>query len=799
MTIGRRSIGLTCLCLLALTAIAAPGTAAAAETCPNAKYRTGPSLFLPECRAYEMVTPPGKTNVLKLLVGPTNIAKVTEDGEKILYVTASGPLDGDPSSGIPALERAHRTPTGWQTERAAPPILAPFGETLTGVPRWVIPSSNLDKIFFSASGVYNANQVFTGRANFNGSVHLSDGVTDAWVSEPTWSGSLPADGTPEDIWTRFVPVGGSSDFGIVYLNTFATLTPEDATSGRPALQSMAVYKYENGQLSNAGVLPDGSISPGGSVSAERIGQGVQGSPNSADNDSTLDHPVSRDGKSLLFVSPDPVRAQADPSLPKPQLYMAIDGKPSILISAPEGVDEPIAGTAGVAATSNRMNGPATSAAFAVATPDHSVVLFSTKDALTAAAEGVGPEVFKTYRYETTTGALTYLPDLDRTRVAPTLVSEHGMVVELSESGNSMLYMTEGGLLRLWREGKPTLTVSEGMSESVTPGGSYITTAQFSDDEQVIALNSTGPLRGDPDHTPGTAVPIAWRSQVYRYTVADNGLECISCKPGGSLTGAVLSLWGPVNGYSSTGALPVGAWATRSMTGDGSTIYFTTATPLVEADHNTVDDVYQWHGGQLLLFSSGATGAFASTLLETTRNGRDVFIVSAERLSPSDTDELNDIYDVRVDGGIDPPQPPDAPCTADECQGSPTPAPGAPSMGSASVSGRGNAIAAPKPFRAHAPRRVKGTKVILRVQVPDAGRLVVNGHFVKKATRNVTKGGGYKVKVALTGSGTRKLRQVVSMRTGLRITFKPRTGVAMKRTLQVTFKQPARAANTGKGR
>jgi hypothetical protein len=720
----------------------------------------------------------------------------------MLYMTATGPLTEEASAGMPTWERARRTATGWKAESAIPPMRAPFSETLNGYPRWVIPSSNLDKIFFTSSTIYDPDQAFSGNTVLNGAVHVSDGVTDTWVSKPTWAGALPAQGTPGAYFANFTPLGGSPDLRTVYFNSFATLTPEDATSGRAPLQSMAVYKYENGQLSNAGVLPDGSLSPGGSISADRVGQKVSTVPTGSDTDATLDHPVSRDGKSMLFLSPDPTRAAADPSLPKPQLYMAVDGQRSVLISAPEGSAEPIAGSAGVAPTSDRMaSGSIPTSAYAVATPNHSVVMFSTKDALTGAAEAVSPEIVKTYRYETATGALTYLPDLDHA-VTSASNGKYGQIVELSASGSSMLYRTDGNLLRLWRENKPIVTVSAEVDPVLNAGKTYITYARFSADEEVLVLNSTGPLRGESNHTRGVQ-PATYRLQVYRYTVAHDNLECISCKPGGSLTGAVLSTWGPENGYSSVGATSTGDWPNRSMTDDGATIYFTTKTPLVERDHNEVDDVYQWHEGRLNLITTGATGADPSQLYGTTPSGRDVFIISDERLSEADTDGFYDIYDVRVDGGFDPPQPPEAPCSADECQGPPAPVPAAPSTGSGSVNGRGNAGAPLRVLRASAPKRVKGPTVVLRIRVRDGGRLVIAGHHVKRTIRVVPKAGNYRLRAALTGAGKRQLRRESSLRTGLRISFRPTSGAVATQTLRITFKRPgsksSRAAHSGKGR
>jgi hypothetical protein len=785
---------------IAGTLVLAAAPASAAESCPNAKYRTGPSLFLPECRAYELVTPQGKTNVLRQRNTTANMAKVAPDGEGILYLTATGPLTREASAGMNVWETARRGADGWKAESVTPPIVGPFGETANSYARMAVPSAGLDKIFFTSSAVFDSEQTWGVNPTFNGGVFLGNGTSSTWVSKPTWAGALPAQANTDTRWYRFHPVGGTPDLSTVYFNTFATLTPEDEASGRPAMQSLAVYKYENGQLSNAGILPDGSLSPGGSISADRVGNDVNTPPNPLDVDVMRDNAVSSDGSSLLFVSPDPTRAAVDPLLPKPQLYMAVDGKASVLLSAPEGDDAPQAGTTGVEPASNRMSRPnpnLITSAYEVATPDHSVVLFSTKDALTEDAEGVDPEIVKTYRYEGASGSLTYLPDLDRTVTADDAGSnaKFGQIVELSESGDSMLYLTEGGSLRLWRKDKPTLTVSEGVSRSLRGDASYITSARFSADEEVLALNSLGPLRGEPDHTPGLFNPSwVYRAQVYRYTVADDNLDCISCKPGGSLTGAALSVWGPENGYSNGSATPTGYWSARSMTADGSTIYFTTTTPLLEADHNTVEDVYQWRDGKLGLITTGASGADGAALYETTADGRDVFIISAEQLSPSDTDGFYDISDVRVNGGFDPPEAARS-CAIGECQGPPPADPSSPTIGSAEFTGLGNRSAAGSPRRRAQPlgvsgaKSVTGTAALLRVRVRSAGRIVVDGSLVKKTTRRVSKAGRYRVRVSLTGPGKLVLAKRSSLRTGLRVSFKSGSTPVATRNMQVTFKQP----------
>ena len=64
------------LALLAL--MVAPAVSRAEETCPNAGFRVGASAHLPDCRAYEMVTPPYKEGYA------IQLNKAAEDREGVL-------------------------------------------------------------------------------------------------------------------------------------------------------------------------------------------------------------------------------------------------------------------------------------------------------------------------------------------------------------------------------------------------------------------------------------------------------------------------------------------------------------------------------------------------------------------------------------------------------------------------------------------------------------------------------------------------------------------------------------------
>jgi hypothetical protein len=87
-----------------------PSIAQAEPVCPNEAFRTGPSAHLPDCRAYELVTPPSKNG------GSVNFTGIGVGGETVTFTSNSGfagPLAGED---VPAfVYAATRSPEGWQT------------------------------------------------------------------------------------------------------------------------------------------------------------------------------------------------------------------------------------------------------------------------------------------------------------------------------------------------------------------------------------------------------------------------------------------------------------------------------------------------------------------------------------------------------------------------------------------------------------------------------------------------------------------------------------------------------------
>jgi hypothetical protein len=117
-------IGLVCLMVLGLVAflgIGAP-SAGALDTCPNVVFRTGPSAKLPDCRAYELVTPVNETGIRPTGGNAFNeynsfeFPSISESRDSVIFETNEGTMGDFPGNGYEDRYRSKRTATGWVTE-----------------------------------------------------------------------------------------------------------------------------------------------------------------------------------------------------------------------------------------------------------------------------------------------------------------------------------------------------------------------------------------------------------------------------------------------------------------------------------------------------------------------------------------------------------------------------------------------------------------------------------------------------------------------------------------------------------
>jgi hypothetical protein len=158
----------------------------------------------------------------------------------------------------------------------------------------------------------------------------------------------------------------------------------------------------------------------------------------------------------------------------------------------------------------------------------------------------------------------------------------------------------------------------------------------------------------------TGYDNAGRAVMYRYDSASRSLTCVSCRPDGEPPAGLVE--GSQNGLF--------------IANDGR-VFFSTEDALVPRDADGIRDVYEYVDGRAQLITSGAGDAAASQnqrigLVGVSANGVDVYFATVDQLVPEDENgPFLKFYDARTNGGFPFNKPP-APCeAADECHGTET--------------------------------------------------------------------------------------------------------------------------------
>lgn len=608
-----------------------PPASEQADTCPNARYRVGASAGLPDCRAYEMVSPANKNGA------DVNAMELDEfwaspDGEHIEFPTRTG-MEGTLGSGGGGYTTwiASRGSAGWSSKGATPPTgpTAPFqfsfGETTTQY-----FSEDLDRALVAAYDLPNVGGAIPEREN----MYLEETAT-GHILEAVNRFEGPVEPVP---WWEldFVSFGVSADLGVVTFEMRQNAVAP-ATGNAPKL-----YALDHGKVHLVGILPDNSVSAGGSTSV-RSEYRTALPPKDT---------VSTDGSRIFFMSP--VEGP-----PEPQLYVRENETRTVLISESEG-SEPIA--------------EAHNVHFQTATPDGKHVVFTTSDRLTDSDPG-GP------------GTALYLysdgPDPEHeanlTFIARFAGMEEGrgegrVVKAISEDGSHIYFDSEydpealpfetagvAGLF-LWDKGQvrqiaPTPGAREGFDSQQEPEEAEIAP----NGRQVAFLNMRALT---------TAETVSLVPELYLYDENSNSLKCVSCPPTGAAAAVGIDLsvkaTGPTNpGYSMF-------HQPRFFSRDGRYLFFNTKEALVPQDTNGLSDAYEYNldTGKLSLLSSG-TGEYGTWFVDASADGRDAFLVTRQSLAAGDHDKLVDLYDARIEGGYPEPLAPPPPCAGDACQGVPS--------------------------------------------------------------------------------------------------------------------------------
>jgi hypothetical protein len=191
-------------------------------------------------------------------------------------------------------------------------------------------------------------------------------------------------------------------------------------------------------------------------------------------------------------------------------------------------------------------------------------------------------------------------------------------------------------------------------------------------------------------------------EVYLYDARTGSLTCPSCDRSGARPAGNADLGPPLaEGVNGNNTGPAGFYRRRNFSVDGGRLFFETKDALTPRDSNGREDVYELERDgegscgmpeRCVFAISNVSGSSASFFLDASANGNDVFFGTADQLLPQDRDDLDDVYDARVEGGF-PVVSSLAPCdNGDSCKPPPAPQPGvfgAPAT--ATFSGAGNPV------------------------------------------------------------------------------------------------------------
>jgi hypothetical protein len=659
---------LASLCALAGVALGlAPP--ASAESCPNAISRQGASAQLPDCRAYELVTPvnkgvaedmfneaPPAPGELFVHTGPRGDASV--DGNKFLMHTTAD--FGTFAASQQAAYLFSRGAGGWTTLPVVSPSLGAQNVNVE------VASPDFSEIALDDTLIPKL-----GGPAENPQVQL--------VGPPGGPYAAIHAGFPSYEAGAQI-VGGSADLSHVVIETYEhNVAPGD--TGQEA--GYVLDEWVGGQWRLVNVDSSGALL---SRCGARLGEGIDQPEDSKHN------AVSVDGSKIFITAPDPGTngGVADAAGPlsagcwdafdkagvPPQLYMRVDGSRTVEVSAPDpGVSDP-AGPQPVV--------------YVGASDDGSRVFFLTKGELTPDDEGL--HATELYEYNTVTATLMRVSrgvsgHAEGSVDSVPVVSGDGSTVYFLASGQLAPGAPVGGGLYRYDTASGTTTFVTGYTgyPEYTPGelpwfAGIVPTQAGLDPQAPYFLTNN-----DRFLVFGTAANVTGYDshgfeELYRYDAVDGSIVCVSCDPSGAPPTESAKFTRDFN-YHETVASPP-----RPVSEDGSYVFFDTSTALVPHASRGVVHVYEWHEGAISLIGSPADPT-DSFFMGSSADGSNVFFGTHAQLVSQDTDFAGDLYDARVDGGFEQPAPPA--CTGTGCQGVPSAPPLFATPASTTFNGVGN--------------------------------------------------------------------------------------------------------------
>lgn len=665
--------------------------------CPNAALRTGPSAFLPECRAYEMVSPVDKNggDVFVTNVNYGLLAEAALSGNRATF--SSLRAFAEPQA-APLISQylSVRGPTGWATEsitppRKDPPIYPPgvagqykgFDEELCN--GWLIQDSDLPLATGAPEGV--ANLYRRDLCGGGGYTLLSS------VDPPGFgngSGSYPA----EKYFS--IPQGRSADYSLEVFRADAKLTANACPN--PAI--FQIYeRLPSGTLRLVSVRPDGVAT----CSHSTVGNLASGTLTDGFREGNMRYAVSEDGSTVFWTDSglvNPLEGSSNGG-GLGRIFARVNATAAQSKLGPDGkCAEPSKACTLEITTGKEPSGKYKVGRFWFADPAGTKALYTINDELfefDVAGE-------QSHSIATgVTGLAGASEDLSRVYFVSTADlggGENSLGAE-ARLGNPNLYLREGSAVTFLA----TLGADEGTADLgyyVRPSSPadvipFLRTSRISADGMHLAFTSSESLTGYDNADVESGQPDV---EVYLYDADPLGgpgaLRCASCNPSGSRpSGRPIRTQGTADIFWAASTLP--GWTeqmrpSRLLSPDGDRLFFQSFDSLVPRDRNEgVQDVYEWQrasgknecdelgaevfsagaGGCISMISAG-TGEEDTQLVDASADGSSVFFATEDSLVADDPG-LADLYVARIGGGF-PPKTRPVPCADEGCQPKPSPPP-----------------------------------------------------------------------------------------------------------------------------
>jgi hypothetical protein len=663
--------------------------------CPNQPFRWGASASLPDCRAYEMVSPVDKAGHEAEVLRLGGHMQSSLDGNRFTY-TSSGVFGDAASAKLHNQYIATRTASGWLTHG-----IDPAQGTTISDPDFSI--TELERRFEAftpdlSSGWlrdFNKTPLAAGAREGFENFYRRDNLDDSYEAVST---AAPVMG--EASYRMFV--GNFSDDGSrIFLMVARPLTADAAMHTKEDFQ---IYEYSAGQLELVSILPGGEAHSGESW----VGTLDDGSGASFINilqTRTADNGISADGSRVFWTA-------SDASSPTPipgHVYVRVDGQVTVPVSE------------AITADASR---------FWTASDDGSKALFSVEE---------GPLAGNLYEFDVDKAFQSEPATTFIAGEAGGRAGEPGGVLGAADDLSYVYFVSRQALAAGATAGERNLYVRhEGANEfiaAVEPGESAFNIAhdaprlhrsRVTPDGRRLVFASTRSLTGYDNSDAVTGEPL---SELYRYDADTEDLSCVSCNPSGAQPVGIVPD-APFREDTFAGVPRSAAWLTpwqssvnelHPVADDGNRLFFNAFDPLVPHDSNGVEDVYQWEAPGTGRCKVGGTGYSAqndgcislistgqspdkSLFVDASQDGETVFFRTKSSIDPQDPG-LVDIYAARAGGGY--PQPPSpSPCVGDACQVIPPP-PNDPTPASASFRGAGDPAPPKARRRCRTPRRKAG--------------------------------------------------------------------------------------------